>query len=144
MTSSRKQTKQKASKLPKPKIWSLKKADEKFSLVVRQRDGRCLFPGCTVRELSALQCSHYIGRQHRATRFDSENCVALCWKHHFNDKLLGFEYQKQLKELHGYDGQYTKFMRKLLGPKRFKELLARGRSTVPQSTAIVRLMVELS
>lgn len=104
------------------------------------RDGRCLFVGCRVRDIKDLQCSHYISRQHRATRFDLDNCISLCWLHHFKDKLLGYEYQKQLKEVHGYDGQYTKFMRSWLGAKRFQALLERGRTTLNQKSAIIVLM----
>ena len=123
------------AKLPKLKIWSTDKADTKFSLFIRQRDQICRFQGCSVGNVKKLQCSHYIGRAHSATRYDPNNCISLCWRHHFKDKLLGFEYQKQIKEKHGYDGQYTLFMKKLLG-KKFKDLIFNGRTTLTRSDAI--------
>lgn len=133
--------KPKVSKLPKPKIWTLKRADKEFSLYIRERDGRCMYPNCDVTDINKLQCSHYIGRAHKATRFDPDNCIALCWLHHFKDKLLGFEYQKQIKTIHGFDGQYTIFMQNLLGFDRFAALVARGASIYPQSRSIVDCMV---
>lgn len=76
------------------------------------------------------QCSHYYGRATKNTRFDPENCIALCYFHHFKSKDLGFEYQKQIKEKHGYDGQYTIFMEKWLGYKGFKLLKERSQITL--------------
>lgn len=102
----------------------LKQADNAFSLKIRARDKHCLFPGCE--SLKGLQCSHYIGRATKSTRFDPNNCIALCYFHHFRSKDLGFEYQKQTKEKHGYDGQYTIFMRNWLGEERFEELRTRA------------------
>lgn len=98
----------------------LKKADEFFSISIRKRDGHCLHPiGC---DSTNTQCSHYIGRAHKITRFDPDNCIALCYFHHFRSKDLGFEYQKQYKEKHGYNGQYTLFMQKWLGEERWEHL----------------------
>lgn len=91
----------------------LKKADDLFSISIRKRDGHCLHPiGC---DSTNTQCSHYIGRAHKITRFDPDNCISLCYFHHFRSKDLGFEYQKQWAAKHGYDGQYTIFMQKWLG-----------------------------
>lgn len=125
--------KAKKSKLPKPRVWSDTKADEAFSLQIRQRDGRCLFPGCLVTDIKKLQNSHYLGRRHSATRYLDKNCISLCWLHHIKDKLVGFEYQKQTKEQHGYDGQYTLFMKKWLGEEEFYKLIELGKTTVPRS-----------
>lgn len=123
-----------------PKIWSIKKADDEFSLWVRNRDGQCLFPGCVQTEIKKLQCSHYIGRAHKNTRFDPENCIALCMYHHFMSRLLGFEYQKQTLEAQGYDGQYTIFMKRYLGTDRFQALVGRSRQTKNVTSAILELM----
>lgn len=130
----------KKTKLPKQKVWSDKKADDEFSQWIRKRDGKCSYPQCSVTEIKKLQCSHYHGRRHSATRYDPENCIALCWLHHFKDKLLGFEYQKQTFEQHGYDGQYTIFMRKLLGVERFLALGARARLVKNRREEKVKLM----
>ena len=135
--------KRKGSKVPKvpgPKIWTLTRADKEFSKFIRERDGRCMFPGCDVSEFEKLQCSHYIGRQHRGTRFDPDNCIALCWHHHFKSKLLGYEYQKQQEGLHGWDGRYTLHMKQWLGEERFTALVRRSQETTPQSRAILQLM----
>jgi len=56
------------------------KADSEFSLFVRERDlwtcNRChkRYPPGSI----GLQCSHYWGRGKESTRFDPENCDALC------------------------------------------------------------------
>lgn len=134
--------KKKTNKVPDPRIWSEDKADREFSIFIRERDGRCLFPSCSKTE--KLQCSHFIGRRNHATRFDPENCIALCYSHHYGNKLLGFEYQKQEKEKLGYDGQYTLFMKKYLGPKKYKALIQRGRSSMNKGVAIINLMELLS
>ena len=118
-------------------VWSLTKADTEFSKYIRDRDLICQFPLCSEHE--RLQCSHWKGRAKNSTRFDPDNCVALCYSHHYGNKLLGFEYQKQELEKHGYDGQYTIFMKKRLGDK-YKDLIARSNTSVKQSDAIAALM----
>lgn len=129
----------KKSRLPKPRIWGKEKAVRRFSLYIRARDGQCQFPGC--QETENLQNSHYIGRKINATTFDPENCVALCRRHHYGDKLIGWEFAKQQKELHGRDGEYTVFMRKKLGKAGFEVLIARGKTSIPKTRAIIQCMV---
>lgn len=114
----------------------LREADDLFSLEIRQRDGKCLFPGCKVTDLKKLQCSHYIGRGVSATRFDPDNCIALCWFHHFKDKQLGWEYQKQTYKEHGWDGRYTIFMQEWLGTERWNALLERSESSIHKTDAV--------
>lgn len=126
-----------------PRVWSIAKADKEFSFFIRERDGRCLFPGCTVQEIAQLQCSHYVERRHSSTRYDPDNCIALCWKHHFRDKYVGFEYQKQRMDVHGYDGRYTQFMQKWLGPEKWKLLLQREKTSVKSSSVRIELMIGL-
>lgn len=109
---------------------TLSKADFTFSQEIRARDKFCQFPSCMVSDPAKLQNSHYIGRSKKATRYDPDNCIALCWVHHYHDKLLGLEYQKQRKEKHGWDGQYTLLMKKRLGRKRFNALLERSKQTI--------------
>lgn len=122
--------------ISKPKVWSLTKADEVFSTQIRKRDGRCLYQNCPVSDVAKLQCSHYVGRATKSTRFDPDNCISLCWHHHFKSKEYGYEYQKQRKEVHGWDGQYTIFMKKWLGTERFEALLTRSKVFVTQPKAI--------
>lgn len=102
----------------------LSECDSAFSKEIRERDGKCMFPACTVEDFESLQCSHYEGRARWETRFEPKNCIALCWFHHFKSKLLGYEYQKQRVELHGFDGQYTKHMKDFLGENGFQDLIA--------------------
>lgn len=131
-------TKKKKSQKPK---YSLKKADSHFSQFIRERDGKCLFPGCQVTDLAKLQNSHYIGRATKSTRYDPENCISLCWFHHFKSKEYGWEYQKQTAEKHGWDGQYTLFMKSWLGENKYYALMERAKITVSQAEA-VRLYFE--
>jgi 5-methylcytosine-specific restriction endonuclease McrA len=53
-------------------------ADTLFSLMVRERDGRCL--NCSAR--SGLQCAHLVSRRYRAVRWNPDNAVALCFRCH--------------------------------------------------------------
>jgi len=120
----------------------LEKADTVFSWKIRRRDGECLFPNCKITDLNKLQCSHYIGRATKSTRFDEDNCIALCWKHHYADKLLGFEYQKQTKKEHGRDGEYTIFMRKHLGRTRFALLNRRAKQKLKLTREYLTNLIE--
>lgn len=117
------------------KPWSLKRADKEFSLLVLARDRGCVFPGCEVKDPKKLTCSHYYGRVIKATRFDLDNAVALCRNHHYWNKQLGWEFQKQQKGVHGWDGRYTLFMKKWLGP-RFKELTKKSKTSIRVDKAI--------
>ena len=121
------------------KVWKLKKADKHFSLWIRDRDGRCLHPNCK-RTSAMLQNSHFIGRATKSTRYDPDNCITLCWLCHYKDKMIGFEYQKQTKEKHGFDGQYTLFMKRHLGEERYAALVARSLMQVNQKNAILNYM----
>ena len=59
----------------KTTIWSTKKADIEFSKWIRKRDGKCMRCGT----INNLTCSHFWVRQHSATRYNPDNCVAVCW-----------------------------------------------------------------
>lgn len=113
----------------KKKIWSLKKADDKFSEFVRARDGKCMRCGKPRSSDNPLTCSHFWVRQHKATRFDPKNCVAACWMpcHKYY-----WEKEKQ--------GAYRDYMLSWLGKKEYDALEQRARSTYPQSQAIIDLM----
>lgn len=57
------------------------KADSLFSRYIRLRDKRCMRcmrPGTGDEGITGLQCSHYFGRRKESTRFDPNNCDALC------------------------------------------------------------------
>lgn len=135
---------------PKKKAWKfvkthLEECDIAFSREVVKRDGRCRYESdfsysgetfrCEVRE--KLTNSHYIGRANWNTRFDPENCIALCLRHHFMDKMLGYEFQKQRREVHGWDGQYTIRMKNILGKERFAALIERSKGKKTRQEAIL-------
>lgn len=113
---------------------TLRKADKLFSAQIKARDGKCLHPDA--RHIGSLQNSHYFGRGIKSTRYDSDNCIALCWWHHFKSKDLGWEYQKQTKERHGFDGQYTLYMKKWLGEAKWQQLNERAKAHMTQAKAI--------
>lgn len=97
-----------------------------------------MFPAC--QETEKLQCSHYHGRARNSTRYHPDNLIALCRRHHYGDKLIGWEFAKQRKEIHGRDGAYTVFMKKWLGSAKFKELEALSKTSIKGSTAIIQAM----
>lgn len=123
----------------KPK-WKFKKTelsecDSAFSREIIERDKHCLFPGCFV--ASNLTCSHYIGRANWNTRFDPENCITLCIRHHFMDRNTAYEFQKARKEKHGWDGRYTLFMQGRLGTLGWLRLLGRAEGNKSRKEAIL-------
>ncbi len=61
-------------------MWTLEYADEQFSRYIRRRDSKCQYPYCNKTE--GLDNSHFHLRGHSATRFDPDNCIALCRTHH--------------------------------------------------------------
>jgi hypothetical protein len=123
----------------KPKVrTNLSLADEKFSKKILERDGKCLFPNCT--SPSKLTNSHYHNRGKFNTRFDEKNCITLCQFHHYMNRVVGWEFQKQRIEKHGWDGQYTLFMKKWLGEEEFEALDQRAKRTRKQSLAIQAFM----
>ncbi len=118
----------------KVKKSDLQKADDEFSLIIRARDIHCQHPvGCAA---TKTQCSHFIGRATKSTRFDPDNCIALCYFHHFRSKELGLEYQKQTIEKRGFDGWYTRIMKESLGPERYAALIERSKTSVKLRVAI--------
>lgn len=112
-------------KREKSKIWSIKKADDEFSLWIRARDKRCKRCGTT----KGLTNSHFWPRQHKGTRFDPENCDAVCWMpcHKYY-----WEKEKQ--------GDYRDFKLKQLGAVKYKAMERRARGVYPQVNAIMDCM----
>lgn len=132
--------KQKPPKKVKKKAWKFKKTelaecDAAFAREIRERDGECLYPDCHVTE--NLTCSHYIGRANWNTRFSYPNCIALCIRHHFMDRNTAYEFQKARVEKEGWDGQYTLFMKRLLGEENFKGLLQLAEANKTRKEAII-------
>lgn len=79
--------------------------DRYFSLYIRHRDcpdgrGYCITCGAPITPKTCY-CGHYIGRAHKATRWDERNCHAQC--KNCNERLEGLipVYRKVLIRLYG-------------------------------------------
>lgn len=99
------------------------KEDTLFSILVRVRDKKCQRCGKPGEEdrfgrpIVGLQCSHFVGRGHSNTRFDFDNCDALCtgchsfWETHKATLYRDWKIQQ-------------------LGRDKFRALEKRGRETI--------------
>lgn len=85
-------------------------ADIAFSQYMKAKICHC--ERCYSRK--SLEVSHYWGRAHEATRFDSENCDVLCNYCH--------------RRFHSDPGSYEAWKRKKLGDKRYDALYVRAHS----------------
>lgn len=108
-------------KAKKLKIWSTTVADNKHSLLIRERDKKCLRCGST----ENLTNSHFWSKGCSSTRFDDENCITLCYRCHYGaytltkDGFQGWEYEKS--------GAYRIFMIQRLGIEGYNALEVRAR-----------------
>jgi hypothetical protein len=77
-----------------------------------------------------LHNSHYWGRARESTRFEPDNCIALCYGCH---RIWG----------HG-DGrdEYTAFMKKKLGEKRWKTLMLQANAYQKKDDKLMTLFVK--
>ena len=110
-----------------------------FSKYIRTRDGwECL--ACIAERggskdyrfnSQGLECSHFWGRGHENTRFDPENCIALCTYHH------------RFAWGHG-DGRqaYTDFMKKRLGERGFDLLDVRAHTYKKKDNKLDKIIIE--
>jgi 5-methylcytosine-specific restriction endonuclease McrA len=89
------------------------KQDQKFSELIRKRDGKCVFCG---KSEGKLECSHFWGRGNKATRFDPLNSDTLCFHCHMVN-----EGNKQ--------GFYRTWKIEQLGLEEYERLERRARST---------------
>src|SRR3990167_4423592 len=107
----------------------ISKADKWFSIFIRQRaHWHCV--RCGVKPpppTMALHCAHFIGRSNKATRFDPDNAIALCYGCHSHLDGAGRE-------------EFREFMLGRLGKKKFAELLRKGRSVKKESEAVAEAM----
>ncbi len=104
-------------------ILQVSEADRKFSLYIRQRDGRCVVCGSSL----FLGCSHYYGRGIYATRYDPDNCITLCQECH-----EVWEHEK--------GGVYWNYMFAWLGPQRLEALKTRSETRISPYQAIESFM----
>ena len=101
-------------------------ADKVFSQYIRTRaDWRCEYCGTDYTDNTVgLHNSHYWSRGKESTRFDPDNCMALCYYHH-------------LKLGHGDErDEYKRIMIEKLGEKRFKQLDYRAHQTKRKDRAM--------
>ena len=78
----------------------IRQSDKLFSLYIRTRDGWCCQRCGAYHEppTSALHCSHFQGRGKENTRFDENNCDALCYGcHRYFTAQPGEHYNWQVK-----------------------------------------------
>lgn len=104
------------------KIWKASTADNKFSKLIRERDKVCQRCG----KKGRLECSHYWSRGFWATRYNFDNCIALCCFCHAGN-IKGWEYEKE---------EYRDFMIKKLGLSKYKELEALHYKDIKKRDAI--------
>lgn len=112
----------------KLKIWKTTYADKLFSLFIRARDGKCM--RCHRTDLP-LDCSHYWERGKTGTRFDPDNCIALCRDCHT-------AWDKKQNQA------YKDFMLKRLGQERYDALERKARTMKKMWDAVVECMALLN
>jgi hypothetical protein len=93
----------------------IRPADAKFSFYIRTRDGwQCVFCHKQYQPpTQGLQNSHFWGRARENTRFDPDNCDALCFSCH---QYLGGDGREE----------YIAFKKKQLGEEGYKRLKLRA------------------
>ena len=118
-------TRLRRNRLATPGLWSEKTADDRFSVHIRTRDGKCLRCNGEYR----LTCSHFHGRTLSLTRFDPENCDTFClWCHDI------LETKKNLGQ------EYYQFKLLQLGQEKFDALKVRADTIFSRSDAIKNCM----
>lgn len=117
-----------------PRIMSPRAADQVFSKIVRERDGwHCQRCGRNLKENTrTLHCSHFWPRGHYGTRYDLENCIALCYHCHY------YEWEKEKQ------GAYMDYMIKKLGQERYEALKLRSQRPIKKKDAILEFMGTLN
>lgn len=113
------------------KLWTMRQADNVFSNYIRDRDNwTCRYCNKNFRDKSGqLHNSHFWGRKHYATRFDPENCIALCFTCH----LWELEKEKQ--------GIYRRLMVEWIGQDKYDKLEQKHNLLKSKDEAIGDLMV---
>jgi len=110
-------------------FWSLKIADWKWSLWIRQRDKKCLLCGKT----DNLTNSHFYGRSNAGTRFHPDNCDTFCMECH-----------TKMEVLKGIDQEYYLFKLNQIGKERMDILQNLSQSSYSRTQAIKEVMIFIS
>ena len=120
--------------MKKPKKITEKILDTAYSKYIRNRDSVCQYPLRWPDDYHAgyLQNSHFHGRSARSTRYDDENCDAMCGRHH--------QFLEGRKE-----AEYKWWKEKQLGKVRLKALEQRYVKMRPRPPTEIekREMIEL-
>lgn len=87
-------------------------ADARFSLQIRERDGWYCQRCKSMPDHRGLHCAHHFTRRTKATRFDPDNALALCYGCH------------QYLDSHPHEKEA--FWRSEIGDERFDALAARA------------------
>ncbi len=110
--------------------------DTIFSNYIRERDNwtcqRCgkQYDKSSTSDRQGLHCSHYWGRGHEGTRFDPDNCIALCYGCH---RLWG----------HGdLRDDYKAYMETRLGKQGFKNLEIRARTPCKRDDKLIKIYLK--
>src|SRR3990167_2526719 len=99
--------------MKKPTISQLKKKlDKIFSIWVRSKSDHCYTCGAKVQGKNK-QASHFISRQHQATRWDENNVKVCCYRCNI--------------WLRGNIAEFSARLMKEIGEKEFKNLIQKGR-----------------
>lgn len=111
-------------------IWGFRRADRVFSNFIRIRDNwTCRYCGKNFPDRGAgLHNSHFWGRSRWSTRFDSNNCIALCYSCH----IWKFEKEKQ--------GAYKDLMLNWLGEDGYELLRKKAESFKSKLDSIAEFM----
>jgi hypothetical protein len=111
------------------KVWSLTKADTEYSRWIReQKDYTCEMCGFKdIPPTRLIQCSHYIGRSHKAIRFDPQNTDVFCASCHY-----------AMEDLKQYDYREWKISR--MGEEAHSNLLIKARNSFGEKDSILNCM----
>jgi 5-methylcytosine-specific restriction endonuclease McrA len=105
--------------------------DKLFSQYIRKKAKyRCVACGRFFPEGLGLTCSHYWSRIHRSTRFDEENCDALCINCH---NRWGGDYRHE----------YEAYMKKKLGNNGYKVLMMQAHTYCKKDRKMELMKVKL-
>lgn len=117
-------------KASRPKEVTTEYVDDLFSHWVRERAG-WVCARCGVNfycRKGALETSHFFNVRYSGTRYDFDNCIALCHEcHQGGVNRIGYEHQKKTA--------YLEFMKARLGELAFEALRLRSQAHVKLSEA---------
>jgi len=115
----------------------LRPTDTAFSNYIRERDNwtcqrcRTKYDKYSTEDRQGLHNSHYWGRGHEGTRFEVDNCIALCYGCH---RLWGHGDQRD---------QYKDYTIRKLGEARFKSLMVQAHTYKKRDDKMDKIIIKL-